>query len=281
LSAGNYAITLTDAAACSVEASTLVTAHPAIDFSAQTDSVQCFGDANGAISVATSAMDLLFSINGAPYTQTLFYPNLEAGDYILYAQDMFGCVDTLDLEVGAPLPVSVSLPGDASVILGETVQINVNITAEAPLVWMWSDTSGLACYTCPETVLLPLVSNQYTLSITDANGCTGSDSMYVDVKRISLVYMPNVFLPESSGMNAYFTPSFGPAITRVRYLRVFDRWGNLLYQVENAAPDGTDVAWDGRSRGDYVLPGVYAWMMELELVDDTVEKYRGDVTVIR
>lgn len=281
LPAGNYAITLTDAAACSVEASTLVTAHPAIDFSAQTDSVQCFGDANGAISVATSAMDLLFSINGAPYTQTLYYPNLEAGDYLLYAQDMFGCVDTLDLEVGAPLPVSVSLPGDASVILGETVQINVNITAEAPLVWMWSDTSGLTCYTCPETVLLPLVSNQYTLSITDANGCTGSDSMYVDVKRISLVYMPNVFLPESSGTNAYFTPSFGPAITRVRYLRVFDRWGNLLYQVENAAPDGTGVAWDGRSRGDYVLPGVYAWMMELELVDDTVEKYRGDVTVIR
>ncbi|MCC6410938.1 MAG: gliding motility-associated C-terminal domain-containing protein, partial [Saprospiraceae bacterium] len=59
------------------------------------------------------------------------------------------------------------------------------------------------------------------------------------------------------------------------------RWGNLLYQVENVAPDGSAVAWDGRSRGDYVLPGVYAWMMELELVDDTVEKYRGDVTVIR
>jgi hypothetical protein len=51
--------------------------------------------------------------------------------------------------------------------------------------------------------------------------------------------------------------------------------------VTDVAPDPSSVAWDGRSRGDYVLPGVYAWMMELELVDGTVEKYRGDVTVVR
>ena len=59
----------------------------------------------------------------------------------------------------------------------------------------------------------------------------------------------------------------GVAHTDNHYLRVFDRWGNLLYEVTNHAPDASAVAWDGRSRGDFVLPGVYAWVMELELVD--------------
>jgi len=54
-----------------------------------------------------------------------------------------------------------------------------------------------------------------------------------------------------------------------------------LYENLNATPDDTGSAWDGSYRGKNVPPGVYIWQLEVELVDGGVERFQGDVTVLR
>jgi len=118
------------------------------------------------------------------------------------------------------------------------------------------------------------------LTVTDKNGCTASDAINLLVQRIIGVYVPNAIAP-GHNQNNRLEMNFGPAIKVVRAFRVFDRWGTLLFEAADAPPNDPLYAWDGTSRGKDVLPGVYLWQLEVELVDGTREHYQGDVTVVR
>jgi len=64
---------------------------------------------------------------------------------------------------------------------------------------------------------------------------------------------------------------------------LFDRWGDLLYQANDLAPNCQDGSplWDGRYNGKLMNPGVYVYLIEIEFEDDITLLYRGDVTLIR
>ena len=55
----------------------------------------------------------------------------------------------------------------------------------------------------------------------------------------------------------------------------------MLHEAQNALPGDSSISWDGRYKGKLVNPGVYVWQIELELVDGTVLKKIGDLTVVR
>jgi len=131
-------------------------------------------------------------------------------------------------------------------------------------------------------VVKPFKDIRYVLTVTDRNGCTATDAMALRVQRIIGVYVPNALsiLP-TTDENSRLELNFGPAVQRVTLLQVYDRWGTLLHEVRNALPGDQSQAWDGQYRGDPVLPGVYIWRLEVELVDGVVERYEGDVTVVR
>jgi hypothetical protein len=46
-------------------------------------------------------------------------------------------------------------------------------------------------------------------------------------------------------------------------------------------PGDSSVAWDGRYNGSLVNPGVYVWLIEMELYDGSVLQKKGDLTVVR
>ena len=280
LPAASYAVTVTDANDCTETATAQVTAYPPITFATDVDSVRCFGEQSGAIQVTAADTTLLFSLNGDGFSQQLRYDQLPADNYTLYAQDIYGCVDTLTVPVLQPPNLQVYLPADTSLVLGESVLLKTEIFGFTPILYTWADTSYLSCGTCPNPIATPLTNLTYQLTVTDQNGCTASDAVNLLVKRIIGVYVPNAITPSRS-QNDRLELNFGPAIQLVRFFRVFDRWGTLLHEISDALPNDAASAWDGTSRGKAVLPGVYLWQLEVTLVDGTTERYQGDVTVVR
>ncbi|MEI6410561.1 MAG: FG-GAP-like repeat-containing protein, partial [Bacteroidota bacterium] len=272
---GAYTVTVTDANDCTETAGTTVTNYPPIVFTASTDSVQCFGQSNGKINIETSNTSLVFSLDGTNYLQQLVWPDLSADNYNVFAQDMFGCVDTLPLTVSQPPQLTLALPPDITVSLGDSLALDIQSLGLQPVLFKWNNPAYLSCLNCLTPVTKPLTDIAYTLTVTDKNGCTASDSMRIVVERIINVFVPNIFAPSSEGPNRLFSPGFGVAIQRVKLLQVYDRWGSLVHQVTDAAPNDTHQAWDGRVRGKDALPGVYLWRLELELVDGTIVKYQG------
>jgi gliding motility-associated-like protein len=68
----------------------------------------------------------------------------------------------------------------------------------------------------------------------------------------------------------------------VEKLIIFDRWGDMVYSREAFSLDDADQTWwDGRFRGEDMLPGVYAYFLELQDKQGQIRVFKGDVTLVR
>lgn len=280
LPAGDYSLTVTDGNDCTETENVTIDGYPAYTYAATADSVSCFGLSDGSITITSSDPSLTYALDNWPFMQTLFYDQLSAASYDVLAEDIYGCQDTIQVNVLQPPLLVVDLPSDTTIQLGVSLPLNIGFQGLAPVSWIWSDTSYLSCVTCPNPVSqVPLQTLRYILIITDENGCVATDEMLLTVDQVIGVYIPNAI--GGGGENSRFELNFGPAVRKVNLLRVYDRWGSLLHGVQDALPGDAAITWDGRHKGSLVNPGVYVWMIELELVNGVVVQKKGDLTVVR
>lgn len=280
LPAGDYTLTVTDGNNCTETESFTIDQYPPSLFTGTVDSARCYDQYSGFIGIQTDDPTLLFQFNGGPYGQVYEYPNLHAGTYYVVSQDVYGCNDTLALTVLQPPALSITLPADTTVMLGISVPLQIQLSGLTPQQWIWSDSSYLSCYDCPNPVVqTPLQTTRYVLRVIDENGCEASDDIIIGVNPFVGVYIPNAMGGQDE--NANLTLGFNLSVQKVRLFRIFDRWGELVHEAQNALPGDASITWDGRHRGDLVNPGVYIWQIEVELMDGSVLKKTGDLTVIR
>lgn len=95
------------------------------------------------------------------------------------------------------------------------------------------------------------------------------------------VFVPNSFTPNSDGENDVFYPRSGPNVKKIKTFRVYNRWGELLFERENLDPNDASNAWDGTYKGNLPLPDVYVWVVEAICANDLQVNKKGSVTIIR
>ncbi|HZV71875.1 MAG TPA: gliding motility-associated C-terminal domain-containing protein [Saprospiraceae bacterium] len=191
-----------------------------------------------------------------------------------------GC-DSLELTVHVTLldVLSLSLPPLLTIHLGDTILLEPQISfLPDSLIWLPFD--GLSCANCLRPLAFPLQSTDYELSIWSIDGCLISAPLRIEVERDVHIYIPNVFSPNDDGINDIFSVFANREIREVRKLSVFDRWGDGVWEGKNFPANGT-IGWDGFSHGKRMLSGVYVWVCEIELIDGSVERLKGDVTLVR
>jgi len=76
-------------------------------------------------------------------------------------------------------------------------------------------------------------------------------------------------------------PTLLPNVQQVNHLRIFDRWGNLVFEKSNFLPNNPKSGWDGTSKGKRMSTGVYTYTADLLFLDGAVERYDGNVLLIR
>ncbi|MEL6970330.1 MAG: gliding motility-associated C-terminal domain-containing protein, partial [Bacteroidota bacterium] len=89
------------------------------------------------------------------------------------------------------------------------------------------------------------------------------------------------FSPNRDGVNDGFTVFGGPGLQEIESLRIFSRWGELVFERNNIFPNDESLGWDGLFNGELVNPGVFVYIAELRFVDQEVIQAEGDVTVLR
>ena len=65
-------------------------------------------------------------------------------------------------------------------------------------------------------------------------------------------------------------------IARIDLFQVFNRWGNLLFETTNPYE-----RWDGTDKGANAPDGVYFYILNASLTDNTPYKLTGSVQIIR
>ena len=95
------------------------------------------------------------------------------------------------------------------------------------------------------------------------------------------IYIPNVFSPTGDGVNDFFIAYGNVAAVRIKTMKVFDRWGGLVFSGENLPLGGDRVGWDGRVNNKALDAGVYVYFFVIEFVDGEEILFKGDVTLMR
>ncbi len=289
-SAGTYTVVVTNLAnGCTASRDVPVESDPATPSGADATvrDVHCFGEANGAISVDSilgGTAPFLYSLDGSGFGATTNFEPLQPGTHTLKIQDALGCEFEKTFFVAEPPALAVWLGADAKLKLGEpfvfqSISKSVSDPARA-VTWQVSppEFAAFVCDTCGH-VFYPSHTYIYMVSVADSNGCTASDERLVEVDKTRLVFIPNVLDFGPSGNN-FITVFGGNGTLKVRSFRVYDRWGEAVFERLDMALNDPTVGWHGDFRGEHVQPGVYIYVAEVEFLDGEVGVYKGDITVL-
>jgi gliding motility-associated-like protein len=64
-------------------------------------------------------------------------------------------------------------------------------------------------------------------------------------------------------------------------MRVYSRWGSLVYETKNIPLNEDKYGWDGYFNGKELPPDVFTYYMEIEFIDGEIVPYKGDITIIK
>ncbi len=284
LSAGAYTLTVTDANGCIATASTTLIDPPPILADLSTEDVVCFGDETGTITIENASGGMspyTYSLDGENYILSNFFGGLAASAYSVYVQDAEGCVGVFDTLIMQPPELLVDLGVDITIELSDSTQLFAQSNSSDLLSYMWSPTDGLNCMDCPNPIVNIIDTETYTVMITDEDGCTATDDITVNVDKTRNVFIPNVFSPNNDGTNDVFMIYGGKGVVGVLELKIYDRWGELIFENSNFNTDDPTMGWDGSFRGQTMNPAVFVYHTEIEFFDGVVIPYAGDITLVK
>lgn len=285
LVAGAYPLTVTDENDCEINDVAVVIQPPLLEIG-PTEVINniCFGYSEGQISVTGigGLPPFEYSLDGETFQIDSIFTGLPAGDYVATVLDANGCDATVDITVTEPPELIVEAGPDQFIELGfnTTAQAIPNFT---PVTFAWTPTDFLSCLNddCSNVFLNPVNTTTYLVTITDQDGCIAIDDLTIHVIKNRPVYIPNVFSPNGDGINDGFTLFTGPAVAEIHRLRIFDRWGELVFEGKNFAPNNEALGWDGIFLGQPVNSGVFTYMADVLFIDGEFVQFKGDVSVVR
>ncbi len=171
LAAGSYSCTVTDSTGCTAEASIEIDEPSAIDLMVGSVTISCsdLGNAAAVVMGGTGSFGYLWS-NGET---TMGIMGVPAGIYSVTVTDENGCtaVDSVDV-ITEPTP-SVSIIIDQSISESDpnSGQLTANVSGgTAPFTYNWNNGETTA-------TIHSLPSGNYTVTVTDDNGCTATSSV--------------------------------------------------------------------------------------------------------
>ncbi len=177
--AGPYTVTVTDANSCTITAAMIITQPPPIVTSNTVANVTCNSLCNGSATTAPSGgvSPYTYSWNTSPVQTNATATGLCAGLYMVTITDANGCTYTAAVTVTQPAPLTASIPTVVN------VACNGNCTGSASA--MASGGTSAYSYSWSTTPVQTTVAasglcaGPYTVTITDANGCTSTANVNI------------------------------------------------------------------------------------------------------
>jgi len=202
--------------------------------------------------------------------------------YTVIGSDSRKCfADTAQISIlVAPLPTFNIVDSAVTLNVGSAYTIK---TENSPNVtgWAWLPPYGLSCANCGAPVASPKADVTYTAQAITAFGCVAADNIaFKVICNNTNVFIPNTFSPNNDSKNDYFYPQ-GTGLFTIKSLRIFNRWGVLIFAKTNLGANIASNGWDGKYNGEDQQPDVYVYIMDVLCENGSVLSYKGNVTLIR
>jgi gliding motility-associated-like protein len=265
LAAGTYTVTVSTATSCPVTNTVTLTEPGSLQVTPTVTDALC-GKANGAINAVVTGGTSPYQYSWSTGSSASAINNLSPATYSVQLTDKNSCTASANNIVVANKNknVPVSLGSNLYVCPGQTLILNPGHFSS----YRWQDNSTNPTYTVTGAGL-------YSVQVTDADGCTGNASAQV-TEDCGDIYFPAAFTPNGDTKNDLFG-AFGNIAAIQHYsLKVFDRWGELIFVSSDPA-----TRWDGTLKGKKFNSGSFVWFATYIRSGRFNQEQHGTVTLIR
>ena len=202
--------------------------------------------------------------------------------YTVVGYDSINCFrDTAFMYVEVyPLP-SVNAGNDFILNEGKEVTLSPQYSNDV-IQWNWYPPIGLNCTNCASPVATPSDGTTYKIEVTNGNGCTSSDEIFVQLKcDRSNIYMPAAFSP--NGINKIFCPLTlpGTGTLKIAAFKIYNRIGGLVYTNGNFNTNDHSSGWNGKYQGADAPAGTYVYTVEFVCSSGKVVSFAGNILLLR
>ncbi|MCE7059545.1 gliding motility-associated C-terminal domain-containing protein [Dyadobacter sp. CY343] len=276
---GSYRFFVKDQNNCTIAKDMVVEFNGDIELTAMADTTVCFGE---SISLNVTGNAQQYSWSPAlglddPASETPVAAPAETTQYVVTA--IKGSCSKSDTVTVAVAPkVQVNVTPDA------VVEYNVpfQLTASSPqvmdlngAVFAWAPPEGLNNPASQSPIAIVREDRSYSVELTAPNGCTGSATVNLSVKKTENISIPGVFTPNGDGKNEVLFPVLFEMAT-VKYFKIYNRWGEVVFYT-----DQINNGWDGRYKGANPVNGTYVWEIEGTSLKGKVITRKGSVLLIK
>lgn len=274
LAPGNYPMYITDDNNCRFDFN--FTINPGLDIQGNTfiDDT-CLNDLPNANVTVTyddtliNLADLTFDLDNGTLIQNgdNIFTSVGNGNHnVVITDNITGCQVQVNFTVNLANPLVLTLNGP-----GTLNTFTMSTTGGQPVyeyqIW---NSAGTLLYTGTNTSYLVNQTDVYTVTVTDALGCTDTKSIPMTFYDIEI---DNFFTPDGDGTNDGWSPqyldNFPKAVTYI-----FDRYSR---KIKTLRPGDT---WDGTYKGNELPSGDYWYVLKLNGDEDDRE-FIGNVTLYR
>ena len=286
---GQYSLLIRDTNNCELRESFEINDPDALNATIEAGAISCFDDSDGRLNITPSGgvPPYVYSLNGTDYNGIQNIIGLAAGNYSISIKDNNNCIWTSSaIELVNPAPFEVDIRSDKTILaLGDSIDLTAhffNNTGNVQWDWTANTPNTIKCpqSLCRSISAIPLVNTTYEVYAVDANGCEASDAFTVLIAKNKKIFVPTGFTPNGDGNNDYLLVH-GAANTMIKSFKLFDRWGETVFQSNEITPNNAKNTWDGTFKGQPLNTGVYVWIMEVSFEDGTTEIFKGSTTLIR
>jgi hypothetical protein len=177
LSAGTYNLTVTDLNNCEVVENIMIIEPTTLSAVITATDVTCHNGSDGNMVLApqggTLPYSYYWSINN---TSTQNLNNISSGVYFVTITDANGCTFVTNTVVNEPTPITINITvlSNATCHSGSNGSIDVGVTGGGGQVYYYIWNTGQTTED-----LINITAGNYIITISNNNGCTGIDSVFV------------------------------------------------------------------------------------------------------
>lgn len=205
-----------------------------------------------------------------------------AGGFIVQtiATNSSGCADTATKNLLVNALPAVTIPTPQTTLVGTPVLLPATYSSSV-VSYSWLPVTALSCTDCAQPFANPKFNTLYTVTSTDSNGCRNIGRVQVIVLcKGANVFVPNTFSPNGDGSNDVFYVR-GKGLSRVKSLRIFNRWGEVVFERMNFNVNDASAGWDGSYKGKKLSPDTYIYQADIFCDNGDTLRFDGSIALIQ
>ena len=202
--------------------------------------------------------------------------------YMVVGSDAYGCFKDTGYTTVRVYPIPKVDAGKDITIKNGSQPVVLTPVLSPDVNWVqWLASPGIIASNPPSITVKPKETTQYTVEVRNAGGCRATDGLTVYVICDGAnVYIPNTFSPNGDGANDLFYPR-GSGVFSIKLLRIFNRWGEVVFEKVNFSPNDPAAGWDGTVKGKKLTSDVYVYTAEILCENNTPLIVNGNIALLR